>query len=123
MHFAKHPHLRPAQITPLDRKPGLIEHLNRNWLFVWYGIVCLGVLAAIVLVVSSMNWGTAKGETKFGDMVETEVSDVDQMLVQAVERLERIIQTLLLAPLEEEMEGGRWRRGTRIESDCLKRPP
>jgi hypothetical protein len=51
----------------------------------------------------------------------TEVSDEDQTLVQArVERLERIIQTLLLAPLRR-----KWKAivpmATR-DADCLKRP-
>jgi hypothetical protein len=47
MHFVKHPHLRPARISPPPEPPRLIEHFRRNW--PWYGVVCVTMLAAIVL--------------------------------------------------------------------------
>jgi hypothetical protein len=47
MHFVKHPHLRPAQITPpsVHEPPRLIERLKHSW--VSGGGV--GMLALIVL--------------------------------------------------------------------------
>jgi hypothetical protein len=47
MHFAKHPDLRPVQITPpsIHEPPRLIERLKHNWLFT----AGVGTLALIVL--------------------------------------------------------------------------
>jgi hypothetical protein len=53
MHFVKHPRLRPARLTPPPEPLGFIERLRRKSLFVWYGVVCIVLLAAIYLLASS----------------------------------------------------------------------
>jgi hypothetical protein len=56
MHFVTHQHLRPTQgPSPPSGKPPLTERLKRNWLFVLYGVVCVAMLAAIVLIAPFLN--------------------------------------------------------------------